>query len=195
MILSHLISDAVLTSMGIGVFWHYFGQMAFYNRLLWGFFLLTLTLAALTGILVLSGYTIVEPLNQSLNVLAGSFGTVCLVMGVWALVSRRSIRVVPFVVTLILGLFMFVILLLPEIRVFAPVVQSLGILVAMLLAVFGLLRRQVWAVWLVVAVMLMGIATKATAFGQLISPTDFYHYAVALALLGFGKAVEGSMAG
>lgn len=195
MILSHVISDAVLTGMGIGVFWHYFGQMAFYNRLLWGFFLLTLTMAALTGILVLSGYPVFEPLNRSLNVLAGSFGIVCLVMGVWTLVNCRTVTLVAFAATLILALFVFVVLLLPEIRLFAPVFQSLGILVVMLLAVFGMLRRHMWAIWLVVAAMLMGIATKATAFDQLISPTDFYHYAMALALLGFGKAVEGSVTG
>lgn len=194
MILSHVISDAVLTGMGLGVFWHYFGRMAFYNRLLWGFFLLTLTMAALTGILVLSGYMALEPLNHSLNVLAASFGTVCLVMGVWALVNRQTVSLVGFGVTLLLGLLVFVVLLLPTVRVFGPVVQSLGILVVMLIAVLGLLRRQMWAIWLVVAVMLMGIATKATAFSQLLSPIDFYHYALALALLGFGKAVEGSMA-
>lgn len=194
MILSHVISDAVLTGMGIGVFWHYFGRMALYNRLLWGFFLLTLTMAALTGILVLSGYTAFEPLNHSLNVLAGSFGIVCLVMGVWTLVNRQTVKLAGFATTISLGLFLFVVLLLPDIRVFMPVVQSLGILVVMLLAVLGLLRRQMWAVWLVVAVMLMGIATKAAAFNQVLSPTDFYHYAVALALLGFGKAVQGSMA-
>ena len=195
MILSHVISDAVLTGTGIGVFWHYFGRMVLYNRLLWGFFLLTLTMATLTNILVLSGNDLLQPLNHSLDVLAGSFGVVCLVVGVWALVDRRHVSMVSFTVTLILGLFMFVILLLPEVRVFTAVFQSMGILAVMLLAVWGLLRREMWAVWLVVAVMLMGIATKASAFGQLMAPTDFYHYAMALSLLGFGKAVEGSMVG
>ncbi len=194
MILSHIISDAVLTGTGIWVFWHYFGRMAFYNRLLWGFFLLTLTMAAFMGMLVLSGNDLLEPLSHSLDVLAGSFGTVCLIVGVWALVNRRLVSLVSFATTLILGLFMFVVLLLPDARVFAPVFQSIGILTVMLLAVWGLLRREMWAVWLVVAVMLMGIATKASAFGQLIAPTDFYHYAMALSLLGFGKAVQGSMA-
>ncbi|WP_332368316.1 hypothetical protein [Spirosoma telluris] len=43
---------------------------------------------------------------------------------------------------------------------------------------------------MVLAAMMMGLATKAEAFGSLIHPTDFYHYATTVALWFFGKASD-----
>lgn len=192
MILSHEISDAVLACTGIGVFLHYCGHLAYYSRLLWGFFLLTITMSALVGLIAFAGYTPVEPLHYSLEVLVNSLGMVCVVRSVWALIMHRKVGVMSFAITLILGLVFFIVLLLPDVRVFIPVFQALGILVMMLLAVYGLLQREMWAAWIVVAAMLLGLATKASAFGQYIHPVDFYHYVVALALLSFGKAIEQS---
>ncbi|WP_019989914.1 DUF6962 family protein [Rudanella lutea] len=190
MILSHVISDAALAITGVGVFWHFFGHLPFYNRLLWGFFLLTISLAAIAGTARFAGVENLEALHESLQTLASTLGIVCVVMATWALVMRRTVKLIPFVMTLVLGLFLFVVLLLPDVRVFRPVSSSLGILLVMLLGVFGLMRRVPNALWIVIAVMLAAIATKAESFSQLMHPTDFYHYMLALSLLGFGKAVQ-----
>ncbi|MCY7358535.1 MAG: hypothetical protein LH609_13970, partial [Rudanella sp.] len=78
----------------------------------------------------------------------------------------------------------------PDMKVFLPVVSALGILLVMLLGVFGLMRRMPNALWIVIAVMLAALATKASSFDTLFNPIDFYHYMTALSLLGFGKAVQ-----
>lgn len=190
MILSHVLSDAALAITGVGVFWNFFGHLPFFNRLLWGFFLLTLSLAATAGAIHFMGYAGIDSLYESLQTLAGTLGIACVVVAAWAFVMGRTIRLMPFSLTLVVGLFLFVVMLLPDVKVFRPVVSSLGILLVMLLGVFGLMRRIPNALWIVIAVMLAAIATKADAFATLFNPIDFYHYMLALSLLAFGKAVQ-----
>lgn len=187
-----MVSDAVLAGTGIGVFWYYFQRVVFYNKLLWGFFLLTISMTALVGVFTFAGLDSLEPLHQSLEILAGSLGVVCVVMAVWALLNRQAVQLTGFSVTLALGLALFVVLMLPDVRVFAPVVQSLSMLIIMLLAVFGLLRQERYAIWIVLAIMILGLATKLPSNGMPLHSTDVYHYAVALALICFGKAVKAS---
>ncbi|OIN58881.1 DUF6962 family protein [Arsenicibacter rosenii] len=190
MILSNVISDAVLACTGIGVFWHYHQQTPIFNRLLWGFFFLLISLTALVGIFRFAGFDGVIRLHESAQLLAGSLGVVCVVMAVWALVRRVSLGIIAFAVSLIIGLFLFFILLLPQVAPFAKVVASLGILIVMLLGVYGLLQRDIRSVWIIAAVMIMALATKTPSLPRPINPVDFYHYALVCALLCFGKATQ-----
>ncbi|MCK8491184.1 MULTISPECIES: DUF6962 family protein [Spirosoma] len=190
MIFSHILSGSILAGTGVGVFWHFFQRVSLFNRLLWGFFLLTVSLAALIGIFHYADNKSLEPLHRSMVVLSDSLGVICAVVGVWGLLNRRSYSLMTFVTTMLFGLFTFIMLLLPEVRVFTPIVPSLAILVLMLLAVFSLLQRNKRGLWIVLAAMMMGLATKAESFESFIHPTDFYHYASALALWFFGKAAE-----
>ena len=190
MIFSHIVSGSILAGAGFGVFWHFFGKISLFNRLLWGFFLLITSLAALMGVLLYAGNVSLRPLHQSMIVLSDSLGVVCVVTAVYALLNQRTLSLLTFVATVLFGLLLFIGLLLPDVRVFTPIVPSLGILVLMLLAVFSLLQRNKRGLWVVLAAMLMGLATKANAFDGFVHPTDFYHYASALALWFFGKAAQ-----
>ena len=190
MIFSHILSGSILAGAGIGIFWHYFGRVSLFNRLLWGFFLLTTSLAALIGVIQYAGYELLEPLHRSMIVLSDSLGVVCVVTAVYALLNQRTLSLLTFIATIIFGLFLFISLMQPDVRVFTPIVPSLGILTLMLLAVFALLQRNKRGLWVVLAAMMMGIATKADAFNGIIHPTDFYHYASAVALWFFGKAAH-----
>ena len=191
MIFSHILSGSILAGAGIGIFWHYFGRISLFNRLLWGFFLLTTSLAALIGVIQYAGNELLEPLHRSMIALSDSLGVVCVVTAVYALLNQRTLSLLTFIATFIFGLFLFIGLMQPNVRVFTPIVPSLGILTLMLLAVFALLQRNKRGLWVVLAAMMMGIATKADAFDGVIHPTDFYHYASALALWFFGKAAQG----
>ena len=190
MIFSHILSGSILVGAGIGVFWHFFGRISLFNRLLWGFFLLITSLAALIGVIEYAGTQSLEPLHRSMIVLSDSLGVVCVVTAVYALLNQRTLSIITFVATVLFGLFLFIGLLLPEGRVFTPIVPSLGILVLMLLAVFALLQRNKRGLWVVLAAMMMGLSTKADALDGLIHPTDFFHYTNALALWFFGKAAQ-----
>ncbi len=190
MIFSHIISGSILAGAGVGVFWHFFGRISLYNRLLWGFFLLTTSVAALIGVLQFAGNESLEPLHHSIIILSDTLGVGCLVAATYALLNQRTLSLIFFITTVLFGLFLFITLLLPEVRVFTPIVPSLGILVLMLLAVFSLLQRNKRGLWVVLAAMMMGLATKADSFSNLMHPTDFYHYATTLALWFFGKAAD-----
>ncbi|MBO0948109.1 DUF6962 family protein [Fibrella forsythiae] len=190
MILSHMISDAVLAATGVWVFATAFGRVPFYNRLLWGFFFLTIALAALVGVLTFAGLLVLEPLHRSLTTLAGSLGVVAVVVATYAIVLDQPLSPVSFSVSLGIGILLFIVLFFPEVAIFSPVVAALGILLVMLLAVFALLRKKHWAVWIVVAVMLMAFATKVQNVMLPIHPLDAYHYLIALALVCFGYAMR-----
>lgn len=190
MIFSHILSGSILAGVGVGVFWHYFGRISLFNRLLWGFFLLTTSLAALIGVIHFAGNESLKPLHHSMIVLSDTLGVVCIVAAVYALLNQRILSLITFVTTVLFGLFLFISLMMPDVRVFTPIVPSLGILVLMLLAVFSLLQRNKRGLWVVLAAMMMGLATKADAFNGFIHPTDFYHYATTLALWFFGKAAQ-----
>lgn len=189
MILSHMISDAVLAGVGFWVFVTCFQGVPFYSRLLWGFFFSTISLAALTGVFTFAGLADLEPLHESLILLAGSMGVVCVVVAVYTAVLKRPASQLSFSLTALIGMAVFIALLVsPRFGVFAPVLSSLGMLLVMILSVFGLRQRLPGMGWLIVAVMLMALATKVTSFSLPIHPTDTYHYLIALALLCFGKA-------
>ncbi|MFN4146521.1 MAG: hypothetical protein ACK4GN_11910, partial [Runella sp.] len=126
---------------------------------------------------------------RSLTVLAGSVGLVCVVVAIWGLVMRQSFSRNTVLATIFIGLFLFVALLYPAYQVFAPVVQSFAMLVVMLIAVFGLLAKYQKAIWIVVGVMIIGLATKVPTHHLPINSTDAYHYALAGMVLCFGKAV------
>ncbi len=190
MIFSHILSGSVLAGVGVGVFWHFFGRIPLFNRLLWGFFFLTISLAALMGVIRFAGNESLEPLHRSMVILSHTLGIVCVVSAVYALLNQRTLSLFSFVATVAFGLFLFITLLLPRARVFTPIVPSLGILILVLLAVFSLLQRNKRGLWVVLAAMMMGLATKAEAFYSLVHPTDFYQYATALALWFFGKACD-----
>ncbi len=190
MIFSHILSGCVLTGVGFGVFWHFFGQIPLFNRLLWGFFLLITSLAALIGVFTYAATDTLRPLHQSMILLSDSLGVVCVVTAVYALLNQRTLSMLAFVSIVLFGLVLFVGLLLPEVRVFTPIVPSLGILMLMLLAVFALLQRNKRGLWVVLAAMLLGLSTKADSVDGFIDSIDFYHYVTALALWFFGKAVQ-----
>jgi hypothetical protein len=189
MILSHMLSDAALATVGFWVFITSFQHVSFYSRLLWGFFFATISLSALAGVFTFGGVDSLEPVHQSLTLLAGSLGVLCVLVAVYAAVRKQPATRMSFTLTTLLGLALFVGLLLsPTLSAFRPVVTALGMLLVMLLAVFGFRQKRPGMGWLIGAVMLMALATKAGSFALPLHPTDTYHYLIALGLLCFGRA-------
>ena len=186
---SNAISDAVVATVCIVVFFKYFAYLPFYNRLLWGVFLVTVSLAAAAGVFRYLGYVQIIDTHRSLSTLAGSVGLTCVVVAIWGLVMRQTIPRSTFIITIAIGLILFVFLLYPAFQVFDSVVQALTMLLVMLIAVFGLLRKYQKAIWIVIGVMILGIATKLVGNHLPLNATDTYHYALAAMVWCFGKAV------
>ncbi len=187
--MAHIVSGVVLAGVGVGVFWQYATRIPFYDRLLWGIFLLPTALAALFTIGQWVGFLALRTVAQSLTTLVNTLGMCCLVVGTWTLLHRQSTNRSAFLMTIFVGLPLFFWVSLPDFMPFASVVQAMGILVLMLLGTMGLLRQNRCAIWIVGAALLLGVATKASAVSVL-HPVDFYQYMVALALVLFGKAID-----
>ncbi|MGA0558885.1 DUF6962 family protein [Larkinella sp. VNQ87] len=190
--ISNMVSEAVLAFTGIWVFWRYFQGLSWYNRILWGLFLITISMTALVGILLFAGIEGVAALHHSLETLAGSLGVVCVIVGVWGVILKQRIRQSSFIITITLGLGLFLLLLLnPTIGGFRAVVPSMGMVIVLLIAFLGVMRRDPRASWIVLAVMILALATRLGQSKSLpISPIDFYHYTLSLSILCFGKAVQ-----
>lgn len=186
---SNAISDAVLAIVCITAFFRFFARLPYYNRILWGIFLVTTALAAAAGVFRFLGFQQVLNIHRSLNTLAGSVGLASVVVAIWGLVMRQSISCSTLILTITIGLLLFVALLYPALQIFEPVIQALTMLVVMLIAVFGLLRKYQKAIWIVIGVMIIGLATKVVTHHLPFNPTDTYHYALAAMIFCFGKAV------
>jgi hypothetical protein len=187
--LSNAISDAVVATVCIVAFFRYFAYVPFHNRLLWGVFLVTVSLAAAAGVFRYLGFQQLTDTHRSLSTLAGSVGLASVVVAIWGLVMQQTVSRSTVIITISIGLFLFVFLLYPAFQVFDSVVQALTMLLVMLIAVFGLMRKYKKAIWIVIGVMILGIATKVATQHLPFSPIDVYHYALAAMVLCFGKAV------
>ena len=187
--LSNALSDTVVAVVSLFVFFRYFSQTPFYNKLLWGIFVVTVALAAATGTIRFLGVDSVKFLHTSLTTLAGSLGLSCAVVAIYGLVLSQTFRRNVLIFTTIVGIFIYVLLSYPAFKPFQQVVASLAMLVAMLIAVFGLLQKYKKALWIVIGIMIIGIATKLMANYSATVATDMYHYALAGMILCFGKAV------
>lgn len=187
---SNLLSDAVLAATGIYVFLRFFNNKPHFEKLLWGIFLITLSVTATAGVVRFAGVSDIIPMHLTLQLLAGSLGVLGLVVAVWYSVSGQTATATVFYATVVVGFAVFVFFAQTPYGNFAIVLQSLAMLVVMLLAVWGLLQKQKQAVWFVVGVMVAGIATKASSLGLPFNNIDTYHYALAMALLAFGKGAN-----
>lgn len=187
--LSNAVSDTVLAVVCIVAFFRFFARQPIYNRILWGTFLVTTALAAAAGVFRYLGVDTLVDTHRSLSTLAGSVGLVAVVVAIWALVMRQSMSKSVLVVAAVIGLLLFVALLDPVYAVFSPVIQAFTMLLVMLIAVFGLMKKYQKAIWIVIGVMIIGLATKVASNHLPLNPTDVYHYALAAMILCFGKAV------
>jgi hypothetical protein len=183
------ISDAVLAVVCIVAFFRFFARQPFYHRMLWGIFLVTTALAAAAGVFRYLGLKEMVDTHRSLSTLAGSVGLVAVVVAIWALVMQQSMPRWVVIISVVVGLLIFVTLLKPTYQVFGSVIQAFTMLLVMLIAVFGLMKKYQKAVWIVVGVMIIGLATKVASNHLPLNPTDVYHYALAAMILCFGKAV------
>ncbi|MEZ4905403.1 MAG: hypothetical protein R2822_28385 [Spirosomataceae bacterium] len=81
--LSNALSDAILATLCIVFFFRFFARLPFYNKILWGVFLVTTALAAAAGVFRFLGFQSLIDTHRSLTTLAGSVGLTCVVVAIW----------------------------------------------------------------------------------------------------------------
>ncbi len=187
--LSNAFSDACVAIAAIFIFFHNFSRIPFNNRVLWAAFFVTMSLAASAGVCRFLGMTQVIPIHNTLVLLAGTLGISALLAGIWVTVNQTTAVRRLLGLSFLVGLLAFFVLLDPAYKDFVRVIQSLGMLLGMLFAVWGLMKKYKKAIWIVVGIMIVGVATKITNTDLPLNPTDIYHFALVAMVWCFGKAV------
>ncbi|MPR35695.1 hypothetical protein [Salmonirosea aquatica] len=189
MVLNSL-SELILSITAFAVFLVYFQKQPIYSRLLWGVFFITLSVTSLMAVLWYVGWEGLSPVVESLRRLDATLGPLCMMVGTWLLISHSVATRFTFWATIGTGTGLFLGLAAYRLSPLIQVVQPLCIVIALLIACWGLLQKQKSALWVVFAMTILALSSKlrlelnpAVAFGP-------YHILVAASTFCLGKAVE-----
>ena len=184
------LSELILGITAIAVFLIYFRKQPIYGRLLWGIFFITLATASLLAVLWYLGWEELAPVVKSIRRLAATLGPLCMMVGTWLLISHSIATRFTLWATVITGTGLFLALTAYRLSPLIQVVQPLCIVIALLIACWGLLQRQKSALWMVFALTILALSSKlrlemnpAEAFGP-------YHILVVASMVCLGKAIE-----
>ncbi len=184
------LSELILSITAFAVFLIYFQRQPIYGRLLWGIFFITLSITSLLAVLWYLGWEGLAPVVESLRRLAATLGPLCMMVGTWLLISHSVATRFTFWATLGTGTGLFLGLAAYRMSPLIQVVQPLCIVIALIIACWGLLQKQKSALWVVFAMTILALSSKlrlelnpAAVFGP-------YHILVAASTFCLGKAIE-----
>ncbi len=184
------VSELILSITAFAVFLIYFQRQPIYGRLIWGIFFITLSITSLLAVLWYLGWEALAPVVESLRRLAATLGPLCMMVGTWLLIGHSVATRFTFWATLGTGTGLFLGLATYRLTPLIQVVQPLCIVIALLIACWGLLQKQKSALWVVFAMTILALSGKlrlelnpAAAFGP-------YHILVAASMFCLGKAIE-----
>ncbi|GAB2801822.1 hypothetical protein GCM10027275_55000 [Rhabdobacter roseus] len=188
--IAHVFSDLVLCVTALAVFLVYFQKQPIYNRLLWGIFMMSISLTALAGVFLFAGWDELAYVRESLQRLELTLGAVCMVVASWALINRRDTGRLAFWGTIGVGAGIFLGLAWYGLGVMVQIIQPLCLVITLLIACLGLARRQKSALWVVFSMTLLALAAKSKSIPLPIHPIDVNHYLIALSTFCAGKAAQ-----
>lgn len=187
---SHIFSNLVLGIAAAFVFLKYFKSQSLNSRLLWGVFLLSISINAGVELFVFAGWERLEflqPVTQSAEM---TLGAICLVVASYGLIMRYPISNLVLISTLLIGLTLFASILFYKVQYVALIIQPFCIIVTLCTSCLGLAYRYKSALWVVFAMTLLAIAAKSQNIPLPMHPLDLNHYIVVLAVICVGKAVR-----
>jgi hypothetical protein len=188
--INHIISDLILFMTGLGVFLVFFQKQSIYNRLLWGIFIMSIAMTALVGVFLFAGFDWLQPIHSSLQRLESTLGAVCMVVASWGLIMLTETGRLTFWGTIGAGTGIYFGLSWFQLGVMVQIVQPLCLVITLVIACWGLLRKQKSALWVVFSMMLLTLAVKVTSMSLPLHPIDINHYLIALGIYCAGKAVQ-----
>ncbi|GAB3172122.1 DUF6962 family protein [Telluribacter humicola] len=188
--ITHIISDFILFITGLVVFVVFFQKQSIYNRLLWGIFILSIAMTSLVGAFLFAGFDTLEPIHNSLQRLESTLGAVCMVVASWGLIMLTETGRLTFWGTIGAGSGIFFGLQWFNLVAMVQVVQPLCLVITLIIACWGLLRKQKSALWVVFSMTLLALAAKVTSLSLPLHPIDINHYLIALGIYCAGKAAQ-----
>ncbi|MCE6990415.1 hypothetical protein [Dyadobacter sp. CY323] len=186
----HIFSNVVLSFTSLFIFFKYFNHQPIIARWLWGIFLVSISLVALTDSLVYAGAGFLE--NTRTILVAGemTLGALCLVSASWCLIMRYKGGNFLLSATISLGLLLFYCITWFKVEYVGLIIKSLCILVTLLISCVGLASKQKSALWVVFSMMLLALSTKSGKLPIPMDPVDINHYMMVLSVICVGLAVR-----
>ncbi len=189
MVLNSL-SELILSITAFAVFLIYFQRQPMYGRLLWGIFFITLSITSLLAVLWYLGWDALGPVVESMRRLAATLGPLCMMVGIWLLISHSVATRFTFWATLGTGTGLFLGLAMYRLSPLIQVVQPLCIVISLIIACWGLLKRQKSALWVVFAMTILALSSKLRLELNPVAAFGPYHILVAASTICLGKAIE-----
>jgi hypothetical protein len=191
--LSHLISDAVLTAVGLYVFFCYLLKLDLATSILWEAFILSVTAAAFFGVFRFAGIKQAMILSELFQQVAASVGAICLVFAAFSQISQRPISKNMAYLILAVGFALFAYIRFTGDTKALEITSLICIPAVILIGIWGLFTNQKGeGSWLILGVVALVFATYNKYFmpDAILNSTDVYHYLVAIALFCFGMAAK-----
>lgn len=186
----HSLSELILSITAFAVFIIYFQKIAIYSRLLWGVFLITLSITALLTAFWYLGWESLNPIINSFRRLENTLGPVCMLVAIWLLISHTDADRFTFWGTIGTGTGLYFGLVWYKMESLIQVIQPLCIVIVLLIACWGLLQRQKSALWVVIAMTILALSSKLRLELRPEIAIDPYHILVAISTICLGKAIQ-----
>jgi hypothetical protein len=186
----HSISELILSITAFAVFLIYFQKLAIYTRLLWGIFLITISITALLTAFWYLGWESLDPIISSFRRLENTLGPICMLVAAWILISNTKADRFIFWGTIGTGTGLFFGLVWYRMESLIQIVQPLCIVIVLLIACWGLFLRQKSALWVVFAMTILALSSKLRLELRPEIAIDPYHILVAVSTFCLGKAIQ-----
>ncbi|GLU53070.1 hypothetical protein [Dyadobacter frigoris] len=187
---SHIFSNLVLSIAGVLVFLKYFKAQTLQSRLLWGIFLLSISINAVVELFVIAGVRQLQTVNIITQAAGTTLGAICLVVASFSLILKYRPSVMVMISTLALGVTLFLSILIYKVPYVGLIIQPFCIIVTLCISCLGLAYRQKSALWVVLAMTLLAVSAKSQSIPLPMHPLDLNHYIVVLAIICVGRAVQ-----
>lgn len=186
----HIFSNLVLSFTSLFIFSRYFRSQPAISKWLWGIFLFSIALGALSDLLVYVGFERFETVHEFIIAGEMTLGAFCLVSASWCLIMRYKGGNFLFGSTIGLGLLLFYCITWFRVEYVGLIIKSFCILVTLLISCVGLASRQKSALWVVFSMMLLALSTKSGKLPIPMDPVDINHYMMVLSVICVGRAVR-----
>ncbi len=190
--ISHAISDAVLTIIGLLVHFRFIRPLSPLNGYLWKSFILAVTAAAFFGCLRFLGIQEAKIISEVFQHFAGSAGACCLILATYATIFQKILNQKVVLLTILVGFLCFLSIQFTNNLKLLSLVSTAAIPTILLLSVIGIFKGNRNAAFMTFGgVLVLIVATFNQHIIRLnqIDAIDIYHYLMSISLLLLGLSV------
>lgn len=191
--LSHVISDAVLTAVGLFVFFVYLRKLDLATCILWEAFIVSVTAAAFFGVIRFAGFKQAMVVSEFFQHVAASAGAISLVFAAFSQINQKPVSLKTSYIVLAIGFVLFAFIKISGNTQILQYISMICIPAVLIIGIWGLFTNQKGeGSWLILGVVALVFATynKHLMANTILDSIDVYHYLVAIALFCFGMATK-----